>query len=445
MCINLVTKYLKDYIKDEEYELIFPQVEMSHNLLHSKKGAGNDFTGWVNLPCEYDRKEFEDIKLTAEKIKKDSDVLVVIGIGGSYLGARAVIEYMKSVNYNLLNENTPKIYFVGNNMSSSYILDILKLCENKEVSINVISKSGTTTEPAIAFRIFREFMENKYGKEEAKKRIYCTTDQRKGTLKELSDANGYKTFVIPDNIGGRFSVLTAVGLLPIAVSGVNIDELMKGAAKAQLDFSNADISKNICYKYAAIRNILYRKGKLIEVFASYEPNLLMLAEWWKQLYGESEGKDGKGLFPAAVQFSTDLHSMGQYIQDGNRIMFETVLFLNREKSGITIKESKENGDGLNFLTGKTVSYVNKKAFEGTLIAHCDGGVPNILIDIKDDSESTLGYLIYFFEKACAISGYMLGVNPFNQPGVEAYKKNMFALLGKPGYEKEKEKLELRLK
>lgn len=445
MSIILNTDYLKSFIKDEEYEAIYPQVMLAHDLLHNKKGPGNHFTGWLDLPSNYDKNEFEDIKVTAEHIRENSDVFVVIGIGGSYLGSRAVIEYIKSPNYNLLDKNTPKIFFVGNNMSTFAINEILKLCEDKDVSINVISKSGTTTEPAIAFRIFREFLENKYGKEEARKRIYCTTDKCKGTLKQFADKNGYKTFVIPDDVGGRYSVLTPVGLLPIAVSGVNIDEIMNGAAKAQHDFLNTKLDENICYKYAAVRNIMYNKGKSVEILASYDPRLLIFSEWWKQLYGESEGKDGKGLFPASLQFSTDLHSMGQYVQDGKRIMFETVIFLNDKINELKIKDSDGNSDGLDFLNGKTLSYVNRKAFQGTVLAHSDGGVPNLVIDICDSSEFNLGYLIYFFEKSCAVSGYMLGVNPFNQPGVENYKRNMFALLGKPGYDDERKLLELRLK
>ncbi len=444
MPIKLNTNYLDKFISKNEYEAIEPQVKMAHNLLHGKKGLGNEFTGWLDLPQNYDKEEFERIKHAAEKIKNDTDILIVIGIGGSYLGTRAVIEYLKSPNYNLNKKDTPDIFFVGNNISSSYISEILDMCKDKEVSLNVISKSGTTTEPAIAFRIFREFMEEKYGKSGAKERIYCTTDKNKGTLKQLADKEGYETFVIPDDVGGRYSVLTAVGLLPIAVSGANIYELMNGANEARKHFMNDNINENICYKYAAIRNILYRKGKLCETMVSYEPRMAMFLEWWKQLYGESEGKDGKGLFPTSAMFSTDLHSLGQFIQDGSRVMFETVLFVEDMGNSINIKEEQDNSDGLNFLSGKSISEVNKKAMEGTILAHTDGNVPNVLITIPNISEYELGYLIYFFEKACAISGYILGVNPFDQPGVEAYKKNMFALLGKPGYEKQKEELESRI-
>ena len=352
---------------------------------------------------------------------------------------------MKSPNYNALKKDTPDIYFTGNSISSTALSELLQICEGKDVSINMISKSGTTTEPAIAFRVFREFLENKYGKEGAKERIFCTTDKAKGTLKMLADREGYETFVVPDDVGGRYSVLTAVGLLPIAVSGADIDALMAGAAKAREELSVCDLEKNDCYKYAAIRNILYRKGKAIELLVSYEPAFTLMNEWWKQLFGESEGKDNKGLFPASVVFSTDLHSMGQFIQDGSRTMFETVVLIDKPKQDVTLGTDPENVDGLNFLSGKTMDFVNKKAFEGTVLAHTDGGVPNVILTIEDSSEAELGYLIYFFEKACAISGYTMGINPFDQPGVESYKKNMFALLGKPGYEAQKEALEARLK
>ncbi len=445
MSVQLDTKHLSEFIREDEYTAIAPQVKLAHDLLHSGKGMGNDFIGWVNLPTDYDKEEFARIKAAAEKIKSDTDVFIVIGIGGSYLGARAAIEFLKSPNYNALKKDTPDIYFAGNSISSTALSELLEICEGRNVSINIISKSGTTTEPAVAFRVFRSFLEEKYGKEEARKRIYCTTDKARGTLKQLADREGYESFVVPDDVGGRYSVLTAVGLLPIAVSGADIDALMVGAAKAQTELSNPDLAANDCYKYAAIRNILYRKGKAIEILVSYEPAYTLMCEWWKQLYGESEGKDQKGLFPASVIFSTDLHSMGQFIQDGKRNLFETVVLFDKAKKDLFIGNDPENVDGLNFLEGKSMAYVNQKAFEGTVLAHTDGGVPNVVLHATDFSEDTLGYMIYFFEKACAVSGYMMGVNPFDQPGVESYKKNMFALLGKPGYESEKEKLEARLK
>lgn len=445
MSTRLSDKHVKQFISNEEYEAIAPQIKAAHEMLHNKNGLGSDFTGWVDLPVDYDKDEFQRIKKAAEKIKKDTQVFIVIGIGGSYLGARAAIEFLKSPNYNSLPKDTPDIYFTGNSISSTALAEILKICEGKDVSINMISKSGTTTEPAIAFRVFRELLEKKYGKDGAKERIYCTTDKAKGTLKMLADREGYQTFVVPDDVGGRFSVLTAVGLLPIAVAGADIDALMQGAAKAREELSETDLNKNDCYKYAAIRNILYRKGKSVELLVSYEPLFTMMNEWWKQLFGESEGKNNKGLFPASVVFSTDLHSMGQFIQEGSRIMFETVVQFEKPKYEIEIDTDSENVDGLNFLSGKTVDFVNKKAFEGTVLAHTDGNVPNVVLNVPEANESELGYLIYFFEKACAISGYTLGINPFNQPGVESYKKNMFALLGKPGYESQKEALEARLK
>ena len=445
MPVRLNDKYLKDFITNEEYLAISSQIKDAHNSLHNASGLGNDFLGWLDLPSSFDKEEFCRIKKAAKKIQSNSDVFIVIGIGGSYLGARAAIEFLKSNNYNMLKKDTPDIYFVGNNISSTYLSEIIDICKDKDISINMISKSGTTTEPAIAFRVFRELLENKYGKEEAKNRIYCTTDKSKGTLKELSNKEGYESFVVPDNVGGRFSVLTAVGLLPIAVAGIDIDSLMLGAEEASKAFLNTDLNNNDCYKYAAIRNILYRKGKSIEILASYEPYFAMMAEWWKQLFGESEGKDQKGLFPASVIFSTDLHSLGQFIQDGSRNLIETVVLIQKAKKDIELSNEAENIDGLNFLSGKTMQYVNLKAFEGTVLAHTDGNVPNIVLEIPEPSEKELGYLIYFFEKACAISGYLLAVNPFNQPGVESYKKNMFALLGKPGYEDKKAELEARLK
>lgn len=447
--MNLKFDYSKaiGFINENEIKYFEGFVKEAHTMLHEKTGAGNDFLGWVNLPTDYDKEEFARIKKSAEKIKNDSDVLVVVGIGGSYLGARAAIEFLSHSFHNCMpkgKRKTPEIYFVGNNISSTYISDLLELLEGKEVSVNVISKSGTTTEPAIAFRIMKEFMEAKYGKEEAAKRIYATTDKQRGALKKVADEEKYETFVIPDDVGGRFSVLTAVGLLPIAVSGADIDKLMEGAQNAAKIYNNPNLMENDCYKYAAVRNALYRKMKTTEIMVNYEPSLHFITEWWKQLYGESEGKDQKGIFPAGVDFSADLHSMGQYIQDGLRNIFETVLLVETPRKRMTIKEDKDNVDGLNFIAGKELDYVNKKAFEGTLLAHTDGGVPNLVLTIPELNEYSLGNLIYFFEKACGISGYLLGVNPFDQPGVEAYKKNMFALLGKPGYEAEKEILEKRL-
>ncbi|KXZ40334.1 glucose-6-phosphate isomerase [Alkalithermobacter thermoalcaliphilus JW-YL-7 = DSM 7308] len=435
------------FVKDHEVEYIAPLVKQAHDMLHEKKGPGNDFLGWLNLPLDYDKEEFERIKKAAQKIKDTCDVLLVIGIGGSYLGARAAIEMLGHTFRNNLSKEErkgPEIYFVGHNISSTYMMDLLDIIKDKDVCINVISKSGTTTEPAIAFRIFKEYLENKYGKEEAKNRIFATTDKEKGALKKLADAQGYETFVIPDDVGGRFSVLTAVGLLPIAVSGADIDKIMQGAQDALKEYSNPDLKQNYCYQYAAVRNILHNKGKNIELMVNYEPSLHYIAEWWKQLYGESEGKDQKGIFPASVDFSTDLHSMGQYIQDGRRDLFETVLNVENCTRDIILKQENEDLDGLNYLASKTVDFVNKKAFEGTLLAHTDGNVPNLIINIPHLNEYHFGYLIYFFEKACAISGYILGVNPFDQPGVEDYKRNMFALLGKPGYEEQRKELEKRL-
>ncbi|MBP8593273.1 MAG: glucose-6-phosphate isomerase [Ruminococcus sp.] len=443
MSLKLNTKYLADFINADEMAGIKSQVEAAAASLHNKSGLGNDFLGWVELPTAYDKDEFARIKAAAERIKKNSDILIVIGIGGSYLGARAAIELLKSPLYNNMAKDTPDIYYVGNSINPTYLNEIIKLCEGKDFSVNVISKSGTTTEPALAFRIFKKMVEDKYGKEEAKNRIFATTDKARGTLKSLSDTEGYETFVIPDDVGGRFSVLTAVGLLPIAVAGCDIDALMKGAAKAQAELC-ADFDNNDCYKYAALRNILYRKGKSVEMLVSYDPSFVMMSEWYKQLFGESEGKDNKGIFPASVTFSTDLHSMGQYIQDGARIMFETVVDIKTPKTDLFLEPDAENLDGLNFLTNQNMSVVNRKAFEGTVLAHTEGGVPNIILELEDTTEESVGYMIYFFEKACAISGYVLGVNPFNQPGVESYKSNMFALLGKPGYEGAKAALEAKL-
>ncbi len=438
-------KHIQAFIGEDEYQGIAAQVKSAHEALHSGTGLGNDFIGWLTLPTDYDKDEFDRIKKAAKKIQSDTEIFIVIGIGGSYLGARAAIEFLKSPNYNALCKDTPQIYYAGNSISSTALAELLELCEGKDVSINMISKSGTTTEPAIAFRVFRELLEKKYGKDGARERIYCTTDKARGTLKQLADREGYETFVVPDDVGGRYSVLTAVGLLPIAVAGCDIDALMQGAKTAQDEFDNPDMFTNDCYKYAAIRNLLYRKGMTTEVLVAYEPGFTMMNEWFKQLYGESEGKDQKGIFPASVVFSTDLHSMGQYIQDGRRNLFETVVQFKECKKEITIGFDEDNVDGLNFLSGKTMDYVNKRAFEGTVLAHNDGGVPNIILNVDSMTEAELGYLIYFFEKACAISGYILGVNPFNQPGVESYKKNMFALLGKPGYEEQKAELEARLR
>ena len=435
-------------VKDHEIANLKDTVCAAHKALHEGTGAGNDFLGWIDLPKNYDKEEFARIKKAAEKIRNDSDVLIVIGIGGSYLGAKAALEMLGHNFSGLLSKekrNAPLVLFAGNSISSTYLCDLMEAIDGKDFSVNIISKSGTTTEPAVAFRFFREMLVKKYGKEEAKGRIYATTDKARGALKALCDEEGYETFVIPDDVGGRFSVLTAVGLLPIAVSGADIDKIMEGAAKATEDFANDNLDENICYQYAAVRNALYRKGYTTEIMVNYEPYMHYFSEWWKQLYGESEGKDNKGLFPAAVDFSTDLHSMGQYIQDGRRGLFETVLNIEAPKKDIALTEDKDNVDGLNFLAGKTMDYVNKKAFQGTLMAHVSGSVPNMVVSIDKADEYHFGYMVYFFEKACGLSGYLLGVNPFDQPGVEEYKKNMFALLGKPGYEDLKEKLENLLK
>lgn len=444
MAVKLNSKYVESFLPENSIEEIKAEVLTAHDALNNATGKGNDFLGWLTLPENYDKEEFAEIKKAAEKIRNDSEVLVVIGIGGSYLGARAAIEFIKSQNYNLLRKGAPEIYFAGNTISSDSLNELVEIIGDRDFSVNIISKSGTTTEPAVAFRIFRDMLEKKYGKEGAAQRIYATTDASKGTLKSLSDTLGYKTFVVPDDVGGRYSVLTAVGLLPIAVAGIDIDTIMKGAADAMKAYSVADLDNNDCYKYAAIRNILYRSGKKIELMVSYEPSFTMMNEWFKQLYGESEGKDGKGIFPASVVFSTDLHSMGQYIQEGERTLFETVVVFDKSKTEVEIKEEDGDFDGLNFLANKNLSFVNRKAFEGTVLAHTDGGVPNIVLEVEKMDEYNLGYLIYFFEKACAVSGYVLDVNPFDQPGVESYKKNMFALLGKPGYEDRKADLEARL-
>lgn len=435
------------FIRDDEVTMMSKLVLDAREQLVSKSGAGNDFLGWIDLPVDYDKEEFERIQKAAEKIKGDSDVLLVIGIGGSYLGARAAIEFLRHSFYNMVSKETrktPEIYFVGNSISSTYINDLMDVLEGKDFSINMISKSGTTTEPAIAFRVFKKMLEDKYGKEEASRRIYCTTDKARGALKNLATEEGYESFVVPDDVGGRYSVLTAVGLLPIAVSGADIKKLMEGAASGRERALNCDFTENDALKYAAVRNILLRKGKAVEIVANYEPSLHFVSEWWKQLYGESEGKDQKGIFPASVDLTTDLHSMGQFIQDGSRIMYETVLNVEGSRHELVMGEEPVDLDGLNYLAGKTVDFINKSAMNGTILAHTDGNVPNLMVNIPEQNEFYLGELFYFFEFACGISGYVLGVNPFDQPGVESYKRNMFALLGKPGYEKEREELMKRL-
>ena len=435
------------FIGAHEVDFMKKQVMDARELLVSKTGAGNDFLGWIDLPVDYDKEEFDRIKKAAAKIQSDSEVLLVIGIGGSYLGARAAIEFLRHSFYNSVSKEirkTPEIYFVGNSISSTYIRHLIDVIGDRDFSINMISKSGTTTEPAIAFRVFKEMMEKKYGKKEAAGRIYATTDRAKGSLKGLATEEGYESFVVPDDVGGRFSVLTAVGLLPIAVSGADIDKLMEGAADGRKKVLEAEYEDNDALKYAAVRNILHRKGKSVEILANYEPSVHYVSEWWKQLYGESEGKDQKGIFPASVDLTTDLHSMGQFIQDGSRIMFETVINVETSREEITINEEPVDLDGLNYLAGKSVDFVNKSAMNGTILAHTDGQVPNLMIDVPEVNEFYLGQLFYFFEFACGVSGYLLGVNPFNQPGVESYKKNMFALLGKPGYEAQREELLKRL-
>jgi len=435
------------FVQEHELLQLQPAVQLAHKQLHDKTGPGSDFLGWLELPVKYDASERERIKEVAASIQQHSDVLLVIGIGGSYLGARAAIEMCSHSFYHQLpaeKKDKPEVYFVGHHLSSTYLADLLDLLDGKEISINVISKSGTTTEPAIAFRILRDYLEKRYGKEEARKRIIATTDRAKGALRQLAEEEGYETFVIPDDIGGRYSVLTAVGLLPIAVAGISIDAMLEGAAAAAELYQNPSLEENPSYQYAAVRQLLARKGKEIELLVHYLPSLQMFAEWWKQLFGESEGKDGKGIFPASVSFTTDLHSMGQYIQEGRRNLFETVLFVKESSRTVLIGEDPDNVDGLNYLAGKSLDFVNQKAFEGTLLAHSDGGVPNLIISVPELSPYTFGQLVYFFEKACAMSGYLLGVNPFNQPGVEAYKQNMFALLGKPGFEQKRKQLLARL-
>ena len=436
------------FFSEHELTYLSDFVKVAHHSLHEKTGAGNDFLGWIDLPVDYDKEEFARIQKASEKIKSDSDILLVIGIGGSYLGARAAVEMLNHSFYNALSKEkrkTPQIIFVGNNISSTYMKDVIDLLDGKDFSINVISKSGTTTEPAIAFRIFRKLLQEKYGLEEARKRIYATTDKARGALKTLANEEGYESFVIPDDIGGRYSVLTAVGLLPIAVSGADIEKMMNGAAAAREDFSSSELEENAAYQYAAVRNALYNKGKTIEMLINYEPGLQYFSEWWKQLFGESEGKDQKGIYPSSANFSTDLHSLGQYVQEGRRDIIETIIKVDQPRHELTIEKEENDLDGLNYLAGQTIDFVNNKAFEGTMLAHTDGGVPNLIVHIPALDEYTFGYLVYFFEKACAMSGYLLGVNPFDQPGVEAYKVNMFALLGKPGYEEKKAELEKRLK
>ena len=447
MKLNFNYQFAKNFFNENELKQIKPYVELANEVLTSKSGAGNDFLGWIDLPENYDKDEFARIKKAAEKIKNDSEVLIVIGIGGSYLGAKAAIEFLSHSFYNNLPKDkrkTPEIYFAGTNMSGVYLQHLIEVVGDRDFSVNVISKSGTTTEPAIAFRVFKKMLEEKYGKEEAAKRIYATTDKEKGALKTLATAEGYETFVVPDNVGGRFSVLTAVGLLPIAAAGINIDELMAGAKDAMNDFANKNMDENQALQYAAVRNILHRKGKDLELMVNYEPRVHYLAEWWKQLFGESEGKDGKGLYPTSADFSADLHSLGQYIQEGKRLFFETVVSIGKPEVEFVIESDKDNLDGLNFIAGKTLDYVNKKATDGVILAHIDGDVPNLGVNIPEATPYHLGYTFYFFEKACGVSGYLLGVNPFDQPGVEAYKKNMFALLGKPGYEEAGKELEKKL-
>ena len=442
MAVRLNTKYLDAALRSDALSGIAGEVETAVKTTREGTGAGSAFLGWRDLPVNYDREEFARIKTAAETIRKHCDIFIVIGIGGSYLGARAAIEFVRSPFYNALKKDTPDIYFAGNNLNSAYLNELLALCEGRDVAVNVISKSGKTTEPAIAFRVFRALLEKKYGEEGARQRIFVTTDKKKGALKELADEKGYESFVVPDDIGGRYSVLTAVGLLPIAVAGIDIDAMMTGAADARIAFSEPDVMKNDCYRYAALRNLLYRQGKVAEILVTYDPALAMLNEWWKQLYGESEGKDGKGLLPDSVVFSTDLHSLGQYIQQGVRHLFETVIDIRNDESPFVIPDDPKNLDGLNFLSGKTLHEVNHNAFLATVLSHTDGSVPNLVLELDGRTAYDFGYLVYFFELACAVSGYLLGVNPFDQPGVEGYKNNMYALLGKPGAENEARRQEL---
>ncbi len=446
-CLKFDYKKALPFISQNEIDNMSEYVLAAHKMLHEHTGAGNDFLGWLDLPENYDKEEFERIKAAAEKIRSNSDVLIVIGIGGSYLGARAAIEMLQHSFYNSISDEkrkSPQIFFAGNNISSTYMCDLLEAIDGKDISVNVISKSGTTTEPAIAFRIFKEILENKYGKDGARERIFATTDKKRGALKTLADSEGYETFVISDDVGGRYSVLTAVGLLPIAAAGIDIDAMMQGAKDAMTEYKNPELSENECYQYAVVRNALYKKGKNIEMMVNYEPSLHYFGEWWKQLFGESEGKDNKGIFPAAADFSSDLHSMGQYIQEGRRMLFETAVLVENPRKNIEIKATDDNLDGLNFLAGKSLDFVNSMAAAGTALAHTDGNVPNISVTVSALDAYNFGAMVYFFEKACGMSGYLLGVNPFDQPGVEAYKKNMFALLGKPGYEEQMDALKQRL-
>ncbi|MCT4583311.1 MAG: glucose-6-phosphate isomerase [Peptostreptococcaceae bacterium] len=443
MSLKLDYSKIESFVSQEEINAMGEYVKVAHNMLHEKTGLGNDFLGWVDLPSNYDKSEFERIKQAAKKIKKHSKILIVIGIGGSYLGAKAAIDMLTHSFKNYMDEGV-KVFFAGNSISSTYLMDLIELVKDKDFSVNVISKSGTTTEPAIAFRVFKKILEDKYGKSGAKDRIFATTDSQKGALKELATKEGYETFVIPDDVGGRFSVLTPVGLLPMAVADIDIDAVMSGAEIGREKYSKINLEENDAYLYAVIRNILHKKGKDIEILVNYEPKLQYISEWWKQLYGESEGKDLKGIYPSSVNFSADLHSMGQYIQDGKRHIFETVLKVKNPIKDMIIEEDEANLDNLNYLKGETVDFVNQKAFLGTLLAHTDGNVPNMILEMDKMDEVNFGELVYFFEKACGVSGYLLGVNPFNQPGVEAYKKNMFALLGKPGFEDLKKELENRL-
>lgn len=445
--ISFDYSYALPLVTQQEIFDMEPAVLQAHAMLHQRTGAGNDYVGWVDWPLDYDQEEFAKIKQAAAKIIAQSEVFLVIGIGGSYLGAKSALEILTHTFYNQLpaaKRKTPAIHFVGNQLSSAYLADLLEVLEGKEISVNVISKSGTTTESAIAFRIIREYMEQRYGKDGARERIFATTDRERGALKQMADEEGYESFIIPDDIGGRYSVLTAVGLLPIAAAGIDIDQIMAGAREGHRLYSGPSLANNPCYQYAALRNLLYRKGKSVELLVNYEPSLQYFAEWWKQLFGESEGKEHKGIFPAAVHFTTDLHSMGQYIQDGLRNLFETVIYIEQAKAELVVQQEQNNLDGLNFLAGKSLSFINQRAMEGALLAHTDGGVPNLVIRIPWLDPYYYGQMVYFFEKACGISGYLLGVNPFDQPGVEGYKRNMFALLGKTGFEKEREALESRL-
>ncbi|NLJ73376.1 MAG: glucose-6-phosphate isomerase [Firmicutes bacterium] len=441
-------KHAAPFLSERELQALAPEVELAHERLHNRTGLGSDFLGWIDLPKDYDREEFDRVREAALRIQGDSEVFVVIGIGGSYLGARAAIEMLSHSFYNLLphkERQTPQVFFVGHAISGTYLTELLEIIGDRDFSVNVISKSGTTTEPAIAFRVFRELLEKRYGRDGARQRIYATTDKERGALKTLADAEGYECFVIPDDVGGRYSVLTPVGLLPMAVAGIDIEAVMAGASDARNWYGVPNLEMNDAYQYAAARNVLYRKGKVTEILVNYEPSLQYFNEWWKQLFGESEGKDQRGIFPASVNFTTDLHSMGQFIQDGMRNIFETVLWVQESRHEFMIKKDQADLDGLNFLAGQTMDYVNYQAFRGTILAHTDGGVPNLIVEIPELTPYYFGALVYFFEKACAVSGYLLGVNPFDQPGVEAYKTNMFALLGKPGFEEQRKQIEKRLK